>query len=136
MTEPLLPTLIPSISPAEDPDRDSVELSANEKRTRLFNVGSPFEVSIAEFDKDWWPLVSNIWTESSNYKAVSGDSFKVYVCRFAKRTKSSSRKEGIPSNKRRKTSSRLADLCSSRIKVFFFFFFFFLSRRVDQYRQP
>src|SRR6266540_2370823 len=41
----------------------TIELSADEKRVRLFNVGDPFEISMAEFDEHWRPLVSNVWIE-------------------------------------------------------------------------
>ena len=36
-------------------------LTPNQKRI-LFNVEKPLELSIEEFDKEWWPLVSNIYT--------------------------------------------------------------------------
>ena len=37
----------------------------NQKRNILFNVEQPLELSMEEFDKEWWPLVSNIWTRFS-----------------------------------------------------------------------
>jgi len=97
----------------------SLSLSpANEKRALLFNVGSPFEVPMKEFDEHWWPLITNVWTECSHYKSADGNFFwKTFSCRFAKRTKSSSRKEGVVPDKRRKTKIRLAGICSSRIKI-------------------
>ena len=72
---------------------------------------------IEEFDKEWWPLVSNIWTGFSCKNNVNGDSWRVFVCRFKKHNKSSTRKEGIPNKKRRVTKIRPADLCSAKIKV-------------------
>jgi len=36
-------------------------------------------------------------------RLANGDSWKVWICRLAKHNKSSTRKEGIPDNKRRKT---------------------------------
>src|SRR6266542_3198746 len=95
----------------------TIELSADEKRVCLFNVGDPFEISLAEFDEHWWPLVSNVWTEKDGYEKANGDSWKIFICRFAKHTISSTRKEGVPADKRRKTKCRAADLCRSTIKI-------------------
>ncbi|CAG8502496.1 6013_t:CDS:2, partial [Scutellospora calospora] len=54
-----------------------------------------------------------------NYKIHNnGNSWKVYTCRLTKHNESSTRKEGIPSEKRRKTKVRPADQCSAKIKVF------------------
>jgi hypothetical protein len=76
-----------------------------------------FEISMDEFDKDWWPLVSNVWTERNQSKRSNGDSSKVYTCRFAKSKPSSTRKEGIPAEKRRKTMIRPPNICSALIKI-------------------
>ncbi|CAG8761374.1 31586_t:CDS:1, partial [Racocetra persica] len=43
----------------------SQSLTPNERHALLFNVGELFEVSIHDFDHEWWPLVSNIWTRFS-----------------------------------------------------------------------
>jgi hypothetical protein len=86
------------------------------KRARLFNVKEPFEMTSAEFD-DLWPLVSNIWVRWGASTLANGDSWKVWACRFAKHNKSSTRQEGIPDNKRRKTMVREPGLCDSKIKV-------------------
>ncbi|CAB5190677.1 unnamed protein product [Rhizophagus irregularis] len=75
-------------------------ISEKQKRILLFNVNQPLELSIEEFDKEWWPLVSNIWTGGFSCKNnVNGDSWKVFVCRFKKHNKSSTQKEGIPNEK-------------------------------------
>ena len=89
----------------------------NQKRNILFNVEQPLELSMEEFDKEWWPLVSNIWTRFSYKNNVNGDSWKVFTCRFNKHNKSSTRKEGIPHEKRRITRIRPANLCCAKIKV-------------------
>lgn len=89
----------------------------NDLRGRFFNVDEPFEVSNKEFDGEIWPLISNIWTRWNSRNHVNGDSYTVYVCRFMKHNKSSTRKQDVPSEKRRKTSVRIADQCSAKIKV-------------------
>lgn len=89
----------------------------NQRRTLLFNVEQPLELSIEEFDKEWWPLVNNIWTKFSCKNNVNGNSWKVFICRFNKPNKSSTRKEGIPHEKRRITKIRPANLCFAKIKV-------------------
>ncbi|RUS25088.1 hypothetical protein BC938DRAFT_472638 [Jimgerdemannia flammicorona] len=83
MAESLLSTSLPSLLL-------SVGLSANEKCALLFNVGSPLKIPMKEFDEQWWPLISNVWTECSHYKSLNGDFWKTFSCRFAKRMKSSS----------------------------------------------
>ncbi|GES83591.1 hypothetical protein GLOIN_2v1777773 [Rhizophagus clarus] len=40
----------------------SPTLTTNQKRALLFNINEPLEIPIQEFDNDWWPFVSNIWT--------------------------------------------------------------------------
>ena len=40
----------------------NIPISKNQKRNLLFNVNQPLELSIEEFDKEWWPLTSNVWT--------------------------------------------------------------------------
>ena len=61
----------------------------NQKWNFLFNVEQPLELSIEEFDKEWWPLVSNIWTNFSHKNNVNGNSWEVFICRFNKPKKSS-----------------------------------------------
>ena len=92
-------------------------LTPDQRRVLLFNVDQPFEVSIEDFDQKWWPLVTNVWIRYNNYNHVNGDSWKVFSCHFSKHNESSTRKEGIPSEKRRKTKVQPADLCFAKIKV-------------------
>jgi hypothetical protein len=87
-----------------------------DRRAMLFNVKEAFEMPSNEFDA-LWPLVSNVWVKWDQYKLANGDSWKVWSCRFAKHRESSTRKEDVPDNKRRKTMIRSAGLCNSRIKV-------------------
>ncbi|CAG8847827.1 39515_t:CDS:2, partial [Gigaspora margarita] len=70
----------------------SQSLTSNKRRALLFNVSEPFEVSMHNFDHEWWPLVSNIWT------------------RF----------KGIPLEKHRKTKTHSPNLCSAKIQVLHF----------------
>ena len=70
-----------------------------------------------EFDKEWWPLVSNIWTRFCYKNNVNGDSWKVFTCRFNKHNKSSTQKEGIPHEKCRVMRIQSANLCCAKIKV-------------------
>lgn len=92
-------------------------ITPTEKRMRLFNVNEPIELPIEEFEKSWWPLVTNIWTQYNSYKFVNGDSWKIYVCRLAKHRESSTRQEGISIDRRRQTSARPSDLCNAKIKI-------------------
>ena len=46
-------------------------ITPTEKRMRLFNVNEPIELSIEEFEKNWWPLVTNIWTQYNAYKHIN-----------------------------------------------------------------
>ena len=52
----------------------NIPISRNQKRNLLFNVNQLLELSIEEFDKEWWPLVSNIWTGFSCKNNVNGNS--------------------------------------------------------------
>jgi hypothetical protein len=92
-------------------------ITPTEKRMCLFNVNEPIELPIEEFEKSWWPLVTNIWTQYNSYKFVNGDSWKIYVCRLAKHRESSTRQEGISIDRRRQTSARPSDLCNAKIKI-------------------
>src|SRR6266496_3982424 len=80
----------------------------NQKQNLLFNVEQPLELLIEEFDKEWWPLVSNVWTGFSCKNNVNGDSWRVFVCQFKKHNKSSTQKEGIPNEKCHVTKIRPA----------------------------
>ncbi|KAI8363196.1 hypothetical protein B0O80DRAFT_523811 [Mortierella sp. GBAus27b] len=91
--------------------------SASDRRNLLFNVNQPFDLASGEFDKEWWPLVSNVWAKTSTNYLSSGDTWTVHVCRLSKPYRSSTRKEGVPSDKRRKTHARAAIPCAASIKV-------------------
>ena len=52
----------------------SEALTPDQRCIHLFNINLPLEVSMEEFDKEWWPLVSNIWTGYSYKNNVNGDS--------------------------------------------------------------
>jgi hypothetical protein len=66
-------------------------LTSEEKRNLLFVVDRTLEIPLEVFNNEWWPLVSNIWTEWGSYKFVNGDTRKMFACRFMKHRKSSSR---------------------------------------------
>lgn len=91
--------------------------SPDERRASLFNVGDRLEISVNDFNEHWWPLVSNVWTERNASQKVNGDYFKVFICRHMKYKASSTRQEGIPTEKRRKTRLRPSNFCSAMIKV-------------------
>lgn len=38
-------------------------ITLKEKQNLLFDVNSFLEVQMEDFDKNWWLLVSNIWTQ-------------------------------------------------------------------------
>ncbi|RHZ85353.1 hypothetical protein Glove_66g168 [Diversispora epigaea] len=108
----------PSVSPATNIDLlISKELTPSQKRNLLFNIGLPLELLVQDFDSNWWPLISNVWTGFDFKKKANGDSSQTYTCRLTKHNQSSTRKEGIPSNKRRKTKIRPSHLCFVKIKV-------------------
>ena len=76
------------------------DLTPDEKRELLFDVDRSLEIPIDDFNENWWPLVSNIWTKWNLYKQVNGDIWKVFGCRFMKFRESSTRqKENIPNEK-------------------------------------
>ena len=53
-----------------------------------------------DFDKNWWPLVSNVWTQWNLYKLVNEDIQKDFACCFMKYQKSNTQsKENIPNAK-------------------------------------
>ena len=38
-------------------------LISDEKRDLFFNVDRTLEIPMEDFNNEWWPLVSNIWTK-------------------------------------------------------------------------
>src|SRR6266516_6658528 len=96
----------------------TADLALDEKRDLLFDVDHSLEIPIDDFNENWWPLVSNIWTKWNSYKQVNGDVWKVFGCRFMKFRESSTwQKENIPNEKRRITQIRPSGLCCAKIKV-------------------
>ena len=89
---------------------------AENKRDLLFNIKEPLEMTVDEFD-ELWPRVSNVWVGYDRNMLANGNSWRVWACRLAKHNKSSTRKEDIPAEKRRKTMIREGGLCKSKIKV-------------------
>src|SRR6266498_4019363 len=63
-----------------------ITLSANftldEKWNLLFNINDSLEISMEDFEENWWSLVSNIWTQWNSYKLENGNYWKVFACRF------------------------------------------------------
>jgi len=96
---------------------ESQAMTHGEKRARLFNVREQFEVSTSEFEEEWWPLVSNTWTRWGSNRLANGDEWTVFACRFLKHNESSTRKEDISSEKRRKTHPRDPNQCFAKMKV-------------------
>src|SRR3954452_14544760 len=94
-------------------------LTPDEKRDLMFNVNDTLEIPIEDFDNNWWPLVTNIWTQYNLWKLSNGDYWKIFACRLMKHRESSKRKEDIPNNKRRKTSIRPSNICQAKIKVLY-----------------
>src|SRR5436190_2582716 len=96
----------------------TADLTPDEKRDLLFDVDRSLEIPIDDFDENWWPLVSNVWTKWSSYKHANGDFWKVFSCCFMKFRESSTRqKENIPNEKRQITQIRPSGLCCAKIKV-------------------
>ena len=94
------------------------KLTPDEKRTLLFNINCSLEIPMEDFNENWWPLVSNIWSQWNSYSQTNGDFWKVFACRFTKHRNSSTRqKENIPVEKRRITKTRPSGLCHAKIKV-------------------
>src|SRR5437764_12648112 len=93
-------------------------LTPDEKRNLLFDVNCSLEIQMEDFDKNWWPLASNIWTQWNLYKQENGNVRKDFTCRFTKHRESSTRKkENIPNEKRRITKIRPSKLCHAKIRV-------------------
>ncbi|CAB5200016.1 unnamed protein product [Rhizophagus irregularis] len=93
-------------------------ITSEEKRNLLFDVNCFLEVQMEDFDENWWPLVSNIWTQWTSYKQVNGNFWKIFTCYFTKYRDSSTRqKENISNEKCRITKTRPSGLCHAKIKV-------------------
>ncbi|RHZ83977.1 hypothetical protein Glove_86g243 [Diversispora epigaea] len=93
-------------------------LTPDEKRNLLFDVTCSLEIPMKDFDENWWPLVSNIWTQWNSYKQTNSNIRKDFVCRLMKHRESSTRKkENIPIDKRRITKTRPSNLCCAKIRV-------------------
>ncbi|CAG8493662.1 10747_t:CDS:2 [Scutellospora calospora] len=96
----------------------TLNLSPDEKRSLLYNLKGLLEIPMDDFDDNWWPLVSNIWTKWDSYKHADGDIRKVFACHFMKHRESSTRKkENILNEKHRITKTRPSDLCHAKVKV-------------------
>ena len=81
-------------------DTLTANFTPNERQKLLFDVNCPLNIPIDDFNKNWWPLVSNIWTQWTSYKQANSDVWKVFVCYFTKHWESSTRqKENIPNKK-------------------------------------
>ena len=95
-----------------------INLTPDEKRNLIFNINDTLEIPIEDFNNNWWPLVTNVWTQWNSCRLSNGDFWKVFVCRFMKHRESSKRQqENIPNNKRRKTAIRPSGICQAKIKV-------------------
>jgi hypothetical protein len=93
-------------------------ITLEEKRNLLFDVNCSLEVQMEDFDENWWPLVSNIWTQWTSYKQVNGNFWKIFTCHFTKHRDSNTRqKENIPNEKCQITKTRPSGLCHAKIKV-------------------
>ena len=62
-SSPLTPLIITSTS----------NLTPDEKRGLLFDIDCSIEILMEDFNNNWWPLVSNVWTQWNSYKQVNGD---------------------------------------------------------------
>jgi hypothetical protein len=100
----------------------TTNFTPDEKRDLLFNINHTLEIPMDDFNENWWPIVSNIWTQWNSCKHTNGDVRKVFACRFTKHQKSSMRqKENIQNEKRRITRTRPSGLCNAKIKVSWLF---------------
>ena len=82
----------------------TTNFTPDEKRDLLFNVIHTLVIPMDDFNENWWPIVSNIWTQWNSSKHTDGSVRKVFACRFTKHRKSSTRqKENIPNEKLRIT---------------------------------
>ncbi|CAG8849296.1 29906_t:CDS:2, partial [Gigaspora margarita] len=92
-------------------------LTPDQRRGLFFNVNYSFEVQVQDFNKEWWPLTTNVWTKYNSKSQNNGNLWVVYACRFTKHNQSSSRKEEVPCEKHRKMKVRQPDLCYAKIRV-------------------
>ncbi|PKK75856.1 hypothetical protein RhiirC2_735576, partial [Rhizophagus irregularis] len=46
----------------------ATNLTPDKIRNLLFNVDCSLEIPIDDFNENWWPLVTNIWTKWTSYK--------------------------------------------------------------------
>ena len=95
---------------------DSLDIPA--RRALGFNIDEPIKLTLGHF-KEFWPLVQNFWTSNGSWKSGCSKS-QVFFCHLKKHKLSSTRKEGVPLQKRRKASIREPNLCDSQIKVVHF----------------
>ena len=79
-------------------------------RARFFNVEEPFEIAAEQFDSIW-SHVSNIWSIVRRNEPKNANHSEVYICRLNKRSKSSTRQEDVPTEKRRKTKFAM-EICA------------------------
>jgi hypothetical protein len=79
------------VTPASTPliITSTSNLTPDEKRELLFDVSRTLEIPMEDFNEEWWPLVSNIWTKWDSYEYANGNIRKVFACRFMKHRKSS-----------------------------------------------
>jgi hypothetical protein len=85
-------------------------------RLRFFNVLEPFEISQEMFER-LWPQVTNVWTIYSSGFPANGEEWTAYACRLLKHRRSSTRQDGVETEKRRKTKIRDTQLCSAKIRI-------------------
>jgi len=96
-----LPSAVTPVSPASSPASVSLiitstsNLTSDEKRELLFNIGCTLEIPIDDFNDKWWPLVTNIWTIWDSFKYMNGDTRKIFACCLTKHHESSTRQKEI-----------------------------------------
>ena len=64
-------------------------LTPDKKWELLFDVGRTLEIPMEDFNEEWWPLVSNIWTKWNLYNYVNSNTQKTFTCYFMKYCESS-----------------------------------------------
>ena len=93
-------------------------LTPDEKRVFLFDVNCSLEIPMDDFNNNWWPLISNVWSKWGSYEYVNGDIRKIFACRLMKPRESSTRqKENVSNEKCRITKIRPSGLCFAKMKV-------------------
>lgn len=96
----------------------TMNFTPEKKRNLLFDVDCSLEIPIDDFNENWWPLITNVWTKWNSCQHANGDFWKVFACRLMKFRESSTRqKENIPNEKRRVTKIRSSGLYYAKIKV-------------------